>query len=233
MLRMLTKIIQPRVALLAGVLVIAVALAVLQRQRSWHLYQASTALFVLLMLAFLVAGLGAHHARRPATFLIRDGAFAAPPDASVVLAAGAQTVLAVYSASLIHVVTHLGFGIRLGPLETVVLTLSFLLLPLAWYRALGPFGPVLRPDGLLDRQPFGSVFVPWTAGPTAESTTTGVRLRIGRPELIQRRGWRPGTLIRTGADRAFTAWAINLYAQRPDLRSAIGTEDGLLLLKPR
>jgi hypothetical protein len=108
-------------------------------------------------------------------------------------------------ASLIDVVAHLGFGIRLGPLEIVVLALLFMLLPLTWYRALGPLGPALRPDGLLDRQPFGSIFVPWAAGPTAEPTTTGTKLRIAHPELIQRRGFRPGTSIRTGADRGFTA----------------------------
>jgi hypothetical protein len=230
---MLTKIIRHRVALLAGVLVIAAALAVLQHQRSLPAYRAAAALFVLLMLGFVIAALSVHNARRPTTFLIRDGAFAAPPDANLVLAASTQTVATAYSASLIDVVTHLGFGIRLGPLEIVVLALMFLLLPLTWYRALGPFGPVLRPDGLLDRQPLGSVFVPWTAGPTAKPTTAGVKLRIARPELVQRRGFRPGTSIPTGADRGFTAWAINLYAQRPDLRSGIGTDEGLLLITPR
>jgi hypothetical protein len=111
--------------------------------------------------------------------------------------------------------------------------LPLLLLPLVWYRVLGPFGPVLRPDGLLDRQPSGSVFVPWEAGPAAVPTTTGVKLRLTRPELVRRRGFRPGSTIRTGADRGFTAWAINLYATRPEYRRTIGTEEGLRLLEPR
>ena len=54
------------------------------------------------------------------------------------------------------------------------MALAFLVVPLLWYVVLGPFGAVLRPDGLLDRQPFGSLFVPWAAGPTAEPATRGV-----------------------------------------------------------
>jgi hypothetical protein len=108
-----------------------------------------------------------------------------------------------------------------------------LLLPLQWYSVLGPFGVSVRPDGVHDRNPFGSVFVPWAAAPTAEATSYGIKLRVGYPELVRRRGFRPGTTIRTGADRGFTAWAINRYAARPDDRPAIGTEDGLLSLQSR
>jgi hypothetical protein len=114
-------------------------------------------------------------------------------------------------------------------LRMVVLLL--LLLPLQWYSVLGPFGLFLGPDGVLGRQPFGSMFVPWQATPAAEPTSAGVKLRITHPELVVRRGFRPGTTIRTGADRGFTAWAINLYAARPDYRRSIGTNDGLLPLK--
>jgi hypothetical protein len=74
--------------------------------------------------------------------------------------------------------------------------------------------------------------VPWEGGPAAESTIGGVKLRFARPELVERRGFRPGRSIGTGADRGFTAWAINLYATRPDLRPAIGTDEGLLLIQP-
>ena len=75
--------------------------------------------------------------------------------------------------------------------------------------------------------------MPWEAGLTAEPTTRGVKLRFTRPDLVERRGFRPGESIRTGADRGFTAWAINLYAMRPDLRPAIGTHEGLRQLNPR
>jgi len=85
---------------------------------------------------------------------------------------------------------------------------------------------------LLDRQPLGSLFVPWEAGAAAEPTTSGVKLRVGRPDLIVKRGLRPGTAIRTGADRGFTAWAVNLYTARPDFRPAVGTLEGLRQLVP-
>lgn len=38
-------------------------------------------------------------------------------------------------------------------------------------------------------------------------------------------------IVQTGADRGFTAWAINVYAARPDWRPTIGTDDGLLHLE--
>jgi hypothetical protein len=106
-----------------------------------------------------------------------------------------------------------------------------LVLPLQWYGVLGPFGVFLRPDGLLDRQPLGTIFVPWQAGVSAKPTSYGVKLTFARADLVVRRGFRPGTAVRTGADRGFTAWAINLYALRPDLRPTIGTDEGLLWLR--
>jgi hypothetical protein len=230
---MWTKIIRHRVAFLVGVLVIAVVLAALLQRRSPLGYQVYAGLLVTFTVGLLVACLIARNARRPATFLVRHGGFTTPPRADTVLATAALTVAAVLNVGLATVLTHLNFGLDLDRYEIVSLALWIVALSLWWYRLLGPFGPTLRPDGLSDRQPFGSVFVPWDAGPAAEPTSAGVRLRIARPELVQRRGFRPGTSIRTGADRGFTAWAINLYATRPEYRPAIGTAEGLFLLQPR
>jgi hypothetical protein len=130
-------------------------------------------------------------------------------------------VLGVLGYSEIPVVSTVG---------RAVLVLLLLLFPLQWYTVLGPFGMVLRPDGVLDRQPRGSIFVPREAGAAAEPTRNGVKLSFARPDLVVRRGFRPGTTIRTGADPGFTAWAINLYAARPDFRTTIGTDEGLLRL---
>ncbi len=139
------------------------------------------------------------------------------------------TVMPVALAALAVNEAHLSEGFDRFQIAVVVLLL--LLVPLQWYSVLGPFGVFLGPDGVRDRQPFGSIFVPWEAVPAAEPTSSGVKLRIVHPELVMRRGFRPGTTVRTGADRGFTAWAINLYAARPDYRRAIGTNDGLLELK--
>jgi hypothetical protein len=229
----MVKIIQHRMAVLAGVLVIAVVLAVLQQGKSLLVAEVCTALLPILMLGLFVASLIAVNARHPAMFQVRHGTFTTPPDASTVLSAAAITVLPVADIGLTAVEVRAGFGLRFDRFDIVSLVLLVVLLALLWYRVLGPFGPSLRPDGLLDRQPFGSVFVPWQAGLAAEPTTRGVKLRFARPELVERRGFRPGTSIRTGADPGFTAWAINLYALRPDLRPAIGTHEGLLQLKSR
>jgi hypothetical protein len=215
---MWVKIAQHRAAFLVGVLVVAVVLAALVQVNSLP----GAALLALLLLGLLVVLLLSLNAGRPATFLVRAGTFTSPPDVTEVLSAALSTVTPV---------ALVGFALAETPpwvpFETVVLVLMVLLLPLVWYRVLGPFGVSVRPDGLFDRQPFGSLLVPWEAGPAAEPTTSGVRLRMARPELVVRRGFRPGTSIGAGADRGFAAWAINLYAARPDLRPPIGTDEGL------
>jgi hypothetical protein len=231
MLRMWTKIISHRLVFLAGVLVTAVVLAVLQQAPIVVVSAVCAALLGILVLGLPVAGLIALNARHPETFLVRDGAFTTPPNANAVLSAGMGTVMPVVLAALAINEAHLSNGF--DRIQIAVVVLLLLLLPLQWYSVLGPFGVFLGPDGVLDRQPFGSIFVPWEAVPAAKPTSSGIKLRVVHPELVVRRGFRPGTTIRTGADRGFTAWAINLYAARPDYRQAIGTNDGLLRLKSR
>ena len=230
---MFAKIVQHRVALLVGALVFALILAALMQMESLLVAEVCAALLGVLLLGLFVATLIELNARYPATFLVREGSFTTPPDAGTVLSTAGLTVMPVANIGFLAAEMHPGFGVRLDRLEIVSLVLIVLIAALLWYRVLGPFGPVLRPDGLLDRQPFGSMFVPWEAGPRAQPALQGVKLLIARPDLVQRRGFRPGTSIRTGADRGFTAWAINLYAARPEYRPTIGTDEGLHLLQPR
>jgi hypothetical protein len=225
MLLMWTKIISHRLVFLVGVLVTSVVLAVLQHAHIMIVSAVCAALFGILWLGLLLGGLIALNAAHPATFLVRDGAFTTPPSANAVLSAGVGTVIPVGLAALAVSGAHRSEGI--DRFQIAVVVLLFLLLPVQWYSVLGPFGVFLRPDGVLDRQLLGSIFVPWEAVPAAQPTSTGVKLRVEHPELVVRRGLRPGATIRTGADRGFTAWAINLYAARPDYRPAIGTNDGL------
>lgn len=225
---MWTKIISHRLMFLVGVLATAAILAVLHEGHIRVVSAVCTALFGILWLGLPIASLAALNARHPETFLVRDGAFTTQPSANAVLLAGMCTVIPAALATLV-VDEQTDTGLDRFLIATIVLTL--LLLPLQWYSVLGSFGIFLRPDGVLDRHPLGSIFVPWEAAPTAEPTNSGIKLRVRNPELIVRRGFRPGTTIRTGADRGFTAWAINLYAARPDYRQAIGTDDGLLQLK--
>jgi len=216
-----TIIRHPR-AFLLGVLATTAGLAALRLAR---IPVVSTVALGLLGVAWLGLALGtivALNARRPETFQIRDGAYTTPPPAEAILTAGAFTAMTVALACE-----------DVDAVQLPVVVLLALLAPLQWAGVLGTrYGLFLRPDGLLERGPLGSLFVPWEAGPTAEPTTSGVRLRFTHPDLVVRRGFRPGAAIRTGADRGFTAWAVNLYTAHPNFRPSIGTTDGLLRLTP-
>jgi hypothetical protein len=229
MQRMWCKIIQYRLVFLVGVLVTAVLLVLLVQAKIRVVSEVCAASLLILMLSLLVASLAAINARHPATFLVREGAFTTAPSAYAVLSVAMLTALPLAGIGLMIDEGRPGFGPDRFAIGTLVLVL--LLLPLHWYGTIGPFGVFLRPDGVLDRQLFGSIFVPWDAGPAAEPTGFGVKLRVARPDLVVRHGWRPGTTIRTGADRGFTAWALNLYTARPDYRATIGTDDGLRRLE--
>jgi hypothetical protein len=226
---MLISVVRYRLVFLVGVLVAAVLLGVLWQMEITVVSPVCEALLGLLWVGLAGAGIAALNARRPATFLVRAGAFTTPPSVGSILATGTVTVMPVALAALAVDQDRRGFGF--DRIQIGVVVLLVLLLALRWYSVLGSFGMFLRPDGVLDRQPLGSVFVPWEAGPAAKPTNYGVRLRVARPDRLVRRGLRPGLDLGTGADRGFTAWAINLYATRPDDRPAIGTDDELLRLK--
>ncbi|MFI1996110.1 hypothetical protein [Actinoplanes sp. NPDC020271] len=99
-----------------------------------------------------------------------------------------------------------------------------------WRRALARFETRLTPDGITDRRPYGSLFVPWDALEPYTTVSPGGRrvdLSLARPGLVRRRGWRlvgPAVLPAVGADAHLLARTINEYANHPGLRPAIGTE---------
>lgn len=223
MQRMWSWISRHRLAFLVGVLITAIVLAVVPGVSG-----GDSILLPILGVAIAIAVLVASGVRRPAAFLIDDGAFATPRNAAPVLSAGLLTVLC--AESCVWAVDQHDNGPGSDwPLNAVAVFL-LLLLPVQWYGALGRFGLFLRPDGLLDRQPLGTLFVPWEAGPTSRLAGTSIKLRLAHPDLAVRRGFNPGTSIATGADPAFTARAITLYATRPEYRPSIGTTAGLSLL---
>jgi hypothetical protein len=222
------RVIRHRLAFLVAVLSVGVVLGVLRVTRIPAVSTAALGVLGLCWIGLAIGGIAAVNARQPRTFQVRDGAFTAPPPFSAVLSAGAFTTMAVALAC--ETVDEAGRGWGADPFQIAVVLLLVVLLPVQWLSVLGPYGLFLRPDGLLDRQPLGSVFVPWEAGAAAEPTGFGIKLRFARPDLIVRRGFRPGAAIRTGVDRGFAAWAVNLYGARPDFRPAIGTGEGLLQL---
>jgi hypothetical protein len=118
----------------------------------------------------------------------------------------------------------------------------------------------LRPDGLYDRRVFGTLVVPWDAiraaypqvrpgrpttivippGAYAAHETNPPRERRGElrldyayPDLIRRKGL-PGKVTQlntTQVDTRFLAAAISFYAQHPEHRTGVGTEDGYRCLQ--
>jgi hypothetical protein len=224
-------LIRHRLAFLVIVLAVATALGALRLARIPAVSTTSLALLGLLWIGLALTPVAALNARHPQTFQIREGAFTSPPPLAAILSAGAFTAMSV--TLVCETIDGARRGWDVDAVQVTVVVLLALLAPVQWGSVLRTrYGLFLRPDGLLDRQPLGSIFVPWEAGATAQPTTYGVKLRFGRPDLVVRRGLRPGAAIRTGADRGFTAWAVNLYTARPDFRPAIGTAEGLLLLNP-
>ncbi|WP_432978961.1 hypothetical protein [Dactylosporangium sp. CA-233914] len=115
----------------------------------------------------------------------------------------------------------------LGAMAVVLAALSIVLVLAAWRD----IGVQLRPDGLVDRSPLGTLTVPWDALstdslPQSQPTATSLLLTYVRPDLVRRHGVPfSRRRIRTDAVNAlFLANAIHYYLVNPQHRQAIGTE---------
>jgi hypothetical protein len=182
--------------------------------------------FLVLLTLALIAAFRYH----PAVLVARpqEPAFAARPNpawvflAAIFLFQGGSAV-----ADNIHDIMQ---GEALWGLSAILAGLWVFLLILYWRLTWGWVGVQLRPDGVYDRQPLGSLFVPWDAFvrayPAAPRGTQQVALYYERPELVRRRGLRRGgpEIPAASIDTAFLARTINEYVAHPEYRSAIGTE---------
>ncbi|WP_436535642.1 hypothetical protein [Actinoplanes sp. HUAS TT8] len=220
-----------RVAVLIAALVLAVALQVLVGNDHRLELGFVVAVLSMVVLGLLAAVAGRIH--RPAILVARPEipAFERPANPAAVLGAAAYTSFAVYMmGSAVRDVaddTDLWFG---AVLVVVLLTG----LSVQWLTALGRFGVRLTPEGILDRQPLGSLRVPWDALATPRAAlprdSQRVRLYFARPELVGKRGLRlgdPTLLPAPGIEAEFLARAIHEYANRPDLRPTVGSEAAL------
>ncbi|MFI5497011.1 hypothetical protein [Actinoplanes sp. NPDC051859] len=96
-----------------------------------------------------------------------------------------------------------------------------------WYLALGGLGLRVRPDGVVNRQLFGSLFIPWEAFAAGFPVTPAKhRLNVyyDRPELVRKRGVLVSrdTLPAT-VEPIRLAELIQDYVRHPERRSAIGS----------
>ncbi len=92
-------------------------------------------------------------------------------------------------------------------------------------------GVDLRPDGLVNREPPGTLSVPWEAIdpglPLPFARVDRLGLRYVRPELVRRRGLAfRHSVACDSVDSGFLGRAIRYYLDNPGARAAIGTEAG-------
>ncbi|MEV0901716.1 hypothetical protein [Actinoplanes sp. NPDC049802] len=223
----LGRLVRGRLVLLVGALLIGLAGGAVLDAVDFD-FSVSTAVSGL-VLAFI---LGAISVLRSASLVARPGlpAFEVPADPVVILLAAGYTVICGRSLG------GLGRADLVFPAAWTVL-FQVLILVTFWTAALRGNGVRLRPEGIEDRQPFGSFFVPWDAlGAPWASRPSGekVTLVVADEGRVRRRGLRFGgtaSLTRVGADPDVLARAVVEYASRPEQRAAIGTPGELERLR--
>jgi hypothetical protein len=191
----------------------------------------------LLVFPCVVLALIATAQPRPAMFVVdpRTPAFRTPPHAAPVCRAAATIFMVCFFAAQ----TLNGWSMPndeptpavlrlLGAVPTcALLAVAAITVAAAWR---GDHGVQLRPDGLIDRSPLGTLTVPWQAlAPgyplPVQPNAASLALTYTRPELEQRRGLASRRFIRTdNIDALFLVHAIRHYLAHLDQQSAIGTQ---------
>ena len=214
---------------LAGTLVSAIVLGVAGQSLHDLRWLPVFTLVAGLTFALIVLSLFGTLRYHPAVLTVRpdEPAFATARNPSLLFTAAAFTFL---GASLVSEnVRDIAEAEDFWLLDAGTSTLWVLLIIFQWYSALNRRGIRLRPDGILDQQPLGSLFVPWEAlavpfGATPKSTVQ-LYLNYQQPQLIRKRGFRPGAqVLATGTDAGYLAWVIHEYLTSPERRPAIGTD---------
>ncbi|GIF21472.1 membrane protein implicated in regulation of membrane protease activity [Actinoplanes tereljensis] len=218
-----------RHAFLLAALGLAVVLSVVadRGSRSWVVAFGALTVLTVSLYGLSVVAILLYHPRR---LLVRPSlrAFDTPLNPNRTLHAGAFTFL---GAGLL--VQRAGDQDRSGELWQfgVVASIALAVLTVViWYLGWRWHGVRLTPDGLIDRQPFGSVFVPWAAlaadEPAVSIGRNQIALYFEHPELVVKHGYRPGSshFLTAGADADLLAGVIAGYVAEPERRAAIGTE---------
>jgi hypothetical protein len=220
------------VAALASAVVFEVLLrVVIDDERPWGLILGFSLLLPLGLLLGAIFVLRAYHPARLVAWPALP-AFRVPPSPAGALMAAGYTI---WAARIMFSFVDDAAEEDLFWLSLVNVVLWSGLLTVLWFAALSSrFGVSLGPDGIRERQVFGSLFVPWealvTPHPAVNTRWDRVTLFYARPELVRRRGlWfgRRGLLPAIGVSAELLARAIHEYVNRPDLRPVIGSAEEL------
>ncbi|GIM94336.1 hypothetical protein [Paractinoplanes toevensis] len=218
-----------RQVFLVAALGLAVALSVVAepRETSWFVAFGAMVVLTVVLYGLSVVAILLYH---PRDLLLRPEwhAFETPLNPNRALHAGAFTFL---GAGLLT--QRAGDPDPAGELwQFGVIAVGVLAVVTAgiWYLGWRWHGVRLTPEGLTDLQPFGSLFVPWAAlaaeEPAVSIGRNQIALYFDRPELVVKRGYRPGSshFLTAGADADLLAGVIAGYVAEPERRAAIGTE---------
>ncbi|SNT17654.1 hypothetical protein SAMN06264365_1521 [Actinoplanes regularis] len=217
-----------------GMVVVAASMGVLTQLGPWGVWTATLAVTVTLFLLMLRLSQLAAARYHPALLFVRaePPSFASPVNLAPVFTAAAFVILC--GGIVAENVGDIVNGDELWLMDAATAGLGMLAVAVHLYVALGSFGVRLYPEGIHDRQPFGSLFVPWEALAVPRAAlprdTQQVILYLAHPELVRKRGLRggdPHLLSAAGINAEFLARAIHEYANRADLRPAIGSEAAL------
>lgn len=208
-----------------GVLILAVVLGILVQADRLDAF----VVLLVLSLSLVVLSVLAAYLYHPAALVLRPEppAFATATNLAPVFMAAAFTILA--GVMVGEGVSDIVDGEPPRALNVVMIGFWVLVVGLHLYLSWGSFGVRLRPEGVYNRQPLGSLFVPWEAFapgcPAVPVKGNGLALYYQRPGLVRRRGLPVGAnSLLTGTDATYLAHVIQQYVSSPEHRPAIGTE---------
>ncbi|WP_157752126.1 PH domain-containing protein [Actinoplanes derwentensis] len=220
-----------RVAVLVVAVVLAIGLGVLRETASRDGRDLIFLTGIVVIIGSLALALAAIYGYHPAALVVRPDlpAFETHPPAGQVLLFAALTVQG--GTTVTGLIMDAVNGEEYWTFGLPAMALWLIAIGFAWWQMLRPGGVRLRPDGVEDRQPFGSMFVPWEAftGVPYPALVVGrskITLTFADSALVRTRGWRPigPALPANAVDARFLTYAIHEYAHRPELRAVIGTE---------
>ena len=208
--------------------VLYVIVQVTTRALGWFAYPSLLA-FALVLLGLFLATYKRH---RPAVLTVRPERPSFDTPVSPFTVYFFTGFAGIWMVNVTSIVRNISEREELWQLDAAILVL-YVVAAAIWFRAgWGHVGVRLRPDGVIDHNAVGSLFVPWEAFDRAYPAwpaEKGDRLLVNYEGRARRRGVvMTGRRVMTGynVDRWFLARTIQHYVVHPEDRASIGTDAG-------